>query len=141
MQILVATDFSPASRLALDVAGHLAHDSGARVIVLHVEPGQPSLGPAYYDIPDPNISEIARSLAALKPQSPDVAIEHRIQAGDPAEEILRLATKEGIDLIVVGSHRRRPVPDFLIGSVARALLHKSACPVLVCHETQRHPTS
>jgi nucleotide-binding universal stress UspA family protein len=58
--ILVATDFSPASRLALDVASRLAHASGAKLTILHVEPGQPTawMGPAYYDIPDPNISEL-----------------------------------------------------------------------------------
>src|SRR5687767_12138409 len=92
-RILVATDFSPASHLALEVASRLAHDYGAKLTIMHVEPGQPAawMGPAYYDIPDPNISEIARSLAALKPQSPEVAFEHVIQAGDPATEILGVA--------------------------------------------------
>ena len=134
--ILVATDFSPASRLALEVASRLAHDAGGKLTILHVEPGQPTawLGPAYADIPDPNISEIARALAALKPQSPDVACEHRIQAGEPATEILRMAREESADLIVVGSRQPTISRDFLMGSVAKALLHKSTCPVLVCHE-------
>jgi nucleotide-binding universal stress UspA family protein len=134
--ILVATDFSPASRFALEVASRLAHEHGARLTILHVEPGQPTawMGPAYYDIPDPNISDIARLLAAQKPASVAVEFEHLIQAGDPVTQIQRVAEERSVDLIVIGSRSRPAVPGFLLGSVAKTLCHKSACPLLICHE-------
>ena len=135
-RILIATDFSPASHLAFEVASRLARVCGAKLIILHVEPGQPTaeMGPAYYGIADPNISEIARSLAALKPESPEVSFEHVIQAGDPATEVQRVAKEQSADLIVIGSRARKAVTKVLLGSVANSLLHTSACPILICHE-------
>lgn len=134
-QILLATDFSPISDLALEVASRLAHESGAKLIVLHVEPGQPTawMGPAYYDIADPNISEIARTLVAVKPLFSDVAVEHCIGAGDPAAEIVRFAAEKGVDWVIVGSHSGRGIRQLLLGSVAQAVLRRAPCPVLVCH--------
>lgn len=131
-KILVATDFSDASRFAFEVADRLAHQSGAKLIVLHVEPGQPRIGPAYYDIPDPGINEIARKLAAIKPDSPGTPIEHRIEAGDPATEIARIAIEESVDLLVVGSQSRTGMSHLILGSVATSLLRSAPCAMLVC---------
>jgi nucleotide-binding universal stress UspA family protein len=131
--ILLGTDFSVSSQLAFEVASALAHQSGAKLLVVHVEQGQPSMGPAYYDIPDPGIAEMARKLAALKPPAPDVPVEHRIERGDPAAEILRIAAGEPIDMVVVGSRGRSALPRLLLGSVATTLLRKAPCPILVCH--------
>jgi nucleotide-binding universal stress UspA family protein len=135
-KILVATDFSPASRLAFEAASRLARQTGAKLIVLHVEQGQPRLGPAYYDIPDPGIGEIARKLAALRPPFPDVAVEHRIEAGDPATEILRIAAEDSVDSLVAGSQNRSGMSRLVLGSVATSLLRKAPCAVLVCHPAQ-----
>ena len=54
----------------------------------------------------------------------------RVEAGEPSDAILRLARDGGGDLIVMGTHGRTGLSRLLIGSVAEAVLRRSACPVL-----------
>ena len=53
----------------------------------------------------------------------------RALKGDPAEVIGREAA--GFDLLVVGSHGRKRLDRFLLGSVSHAVVHRTACPALV----------
>jgi nucleotide-binding universal stress UspA family protein len=133
--ILLAADFSSAGRLALDVASSLAHDAKAKLIVLHVIPGQPTTGMSsvYGCIPEPGIDEVAQRLAAVKPLTSGVACEHRIAAGDPADEIVRLGESERAALIVLGSRRRGKLSELLIGATTATVLRHAKCAVLVCH--------
>jgi quercetin dioxygenase-like cupin family protein len=58
-------------------------------------------------------------------------VEHRLAEGDPAEEVLRLASALRCDLIVMGTHGRTGLGRILTGSVAEAVLRKADCPVMV----------
>lgn len=132
--ILVGTDFSPASELAVAVADKLARRRGAALILLHVEPGQPAkvLGPAYYGIPDPGIKTVVRKLMECN-ISANVKVEHCIRAGDAAPEINRFCGERPVDLIVLGSRGNTALSQVLIGSVSSHVLRTSQCPVLICH--------
>lgn len=140
--ILVGTDFSPASELAVEVANRLARHNGAELILLHVEPGQPAavLGPAYYGIPDPGIKTIVRSLMECE-TSPEVKVEHCIRAGDAAAEIERLASERPVDLIVLGSRSNARLSQLLLGSVSSHVLGNSPYPVIICHLPQEQASS
>jgi nucleotide-binding universal stress UspA family protein len=50
--------------------------------------------------------------------------------GDAGEEIVRTAEKEGIDLIVMGTHGRKGLDRTLFGSVAGFVVKHSSVPVL-----------
>jgi len=54
-----------------------------------------------------------------------------ILMGAPAPAILQEASASDPDLIVMGSHGRRGVTRFLLGSVSHAVLHRSPCPLLI----------
>lgn len=58
-----------------------------------------------------------------------VSIATKVITGNPVEEVAK--TAETYDLLVVGSHVRRGIDRFLLGSVSHALLHKAQCSVLV----------
>ncbi|MGV3721695.1 MAG: universal stress protein [Actinomycetota bacterium] len=58
-----------------------------------------------------------------------------IRSGDPAQGLLDVARDEGADLIVVGSHGRGVLEQFLLGSVSQQVLRHAPCSVLVV----RHP--
>ena len=58
-------------------------------------------------------------------------VERRVEYGDAAAEITRVAKDEGFDVIVVGSHGSGFVKRVLLGSVSQYLLHHAPCPVLV----------
>lgn len=53
-----------------------------------------------------------------------------IPAGHPAEEILKLAEEQSIDLIVMGTLGRSGFEKFLLGSVADKVIRNSRIPVL-----------
>jgi universal stress protein A len=53
----------------------------------------------------------------------------KVAVGRPAEEILRLAREEKVDLIVMGTHGRTGLWHLLLGSVAKAVTRYAPCPV------------
>jgi nucleotide-binding universal stress UspA family protein len=54
---------------------------------------------------------------------------HQVFQGHPADVIGREAA--AADLLVIGSHARKGVDRFLLGSVSHAVSHRAACSVLV----------
>jgi nucleotide-binding universal stress UspA family protein len=50
--------------------------------------------------------------------------------GNPSEEILNFV-KQDFDLLVLGSHSRKGLVDFLVGSVSKSILDYSILPVLI----------
>lgn len=51
--------------------------------------------------------------------------------GDPAYAILEQARASHSDLIMMGSHGRRGLSRFFLGSVSHAVLHRADCPVFI----------
>ena len=134
--ILFPTDFSLASDAALKHAEALAKQTGAKLLIVHVE--EPPLayggGELYYGIPEPNSERILKMLEDVKPEDSTVAFTHRLTMGDPAGEILRIAGDERVEMIVLGTHGRTGMTRLLMGSVAEAVVRRAPCPVLVYRE-------
>lgn len=132
--ILHPTDFSDCSRYAFRLAGMLAREQGARLVILHVKP---TLGPmvAYGEAlaelePEGSQEKRWAILHRLRVSDPKVQVEHRLVEGQGAQEILRQAAEIGADLIVMGTHGRTGLSRLLMGSVAGEVLHKAQCPVV-----------
>ena len=62
-------------------------------------------------------------------------LESHVGFGSPADQIVDYAEKQGIDLIVMGTHGRGGLEKMWLGSVTEKVLRKAHCPVLVV----RHP--
>jgi nucleotide-binding universal stress UspA family protein len=129
--ILHPTDFSEPSAAAFALAGSLARDHGAHLIVVHVDP--PPVGHdeiiarrqrAEYEKP------LWDLLNQLKAPDPQVTIEHQLIEGDAATEILRVARESHCDLIVMGTQGRTGLPRLVLGSVAEKVVRQAPCPVL-----------
>ena len=54
--------------------------------------------------------------------------------GKPYREILELAAKEEIDLIVMGVRGRNPVDLTLFGSTTNHVVRRASCPVLTLRQ-------
>ncbi len=62
-----------------------------------------------------------------------------VSAGDPAEEILRIAREEAVDVIAIGSHGRGALGRLRVGSGADRLTRSSDIPVLVVRPMDSQP--
>lgn len=135
-KILFPTDFSHCGDAALAHATSLARDSGATLLIVHVEepPVAYGGGEMYYGIPEPATEDLKRMLAEVKPTDESVPYEHHLIVGDPASAIARLAEDENVDLIVMGTHGRTGISRLLMGSVAEAVVRHAPCPVFTYKE-------
>jgi len=58
-------------------------------------------------------------------------VYYHVRLGDPADAIQQVAVDIDADIVVVGTHGRRGVEKFLLGSVAEKLLKEARVPLLV----------
>lgn len=122
-RVLCPVDLSAASAGALRYATGLGSVLRAEVRVLLVG-ATPRPGPE-----DQEASELAAFIATTVGPAPGLRQVHR--HGQPTDEILHAAEAMGADLIVMGTHGRTGLRRFLLGSVAEAVVRRSATPVLV----------
>jgi nucleotide-binding universal stress UspA family protein len=66
-------------------------------------------------------------------------IRRDLKWGAPATEVEDYARREGIDLIVMGTHGRGTIANLVLGSVADKLLRNAPCPVLVVRPPSQIP--
>ena len=55
----------------------------------------------------------------------------RVELGNPADVVLRIAAEEGSSLIVIGATGKGHVAELVLGSVSDEVIRKSHLPVLV----------
>jgi nucleotide-binding universal stress UspA family protein len=131
--ILHPTDFSAPSISAFEMAGALARDYSARLILFHVQPvaASPELEPLQprNDYKE-KLWEEFRKLQESDPRIRELRVETVLREGHPAVEILRMANEIGCDLIVMGTHGRTGLGRLLMGSVAEQVVRQAICPVL-----------
>ena len=131
--ILHPTDFSECSEAAFPVASALARDHDARLVVLHVAPGEPDpveTVEGAWEVPAIDRDAVEERLRRVRVPGGGVPLEHRLGDGDVVEGILRVAEETRCDLIVMGTHGRGELGRVLMGSVAEAVVRRAPCPVL-----------
>lgn len=131
--LLVTTDFSTNSAVAIQPALAIAQKFGARIVLVHVleapgvdaghDPRDAFRGLA--DMAREQLEEFGgREIGEKVPWTPDVAV-------GPADlAITDAAQRHGADLIVVATHGRTGVLHLLLGSVAERVVRTATCPVL-----------
>jgi nucleotide-binding universal stress UspA family protein len=137
-QLIVAVDDSEPSDAAAAVAARLARGAGASVTAvyavdtLHLYENAANYGfdpdPLAHDMREAGrtILQTALAHAGLPAQTPVAVVD-----GEPAAAIVDAAKDRGATMIVTGTHGRRGVRRFLLGSVAEHLVRTSEIPVLV----------
>lgn len=143
--ILVATDFSEPSAVAMAYGRDLARSYGAALHVLHVvEDVSLRFGPEVGFVgPDmqKDFEKMARRDldAAITDDDKNTlkvvsAVETYVNV---AHGVTDYAARNAIDLIVVGTHGRGVIKKFLMGSVAERVVRTAPCPVLAVREHER----
>jgi nucleotide-binding universal stress UspA family protein len=134
-QIVLATDFSPASSAAVSIAGRVARIFKAKVLVVHVFE---YVAHYQYKIPvgwmiecirrdvRQRMNETTKALADM-----GVETEGRmIEDGFPSLEILSALGTCSKPLLVLGTHAIGGMDRFVLGSTAEEVLRQASCPVI-----------
>ncbi|MGZ3405071.1 MAG: universal stress protein [Polyangia bacterium] len=145
-RIVVGTDFSELATGALDEALTLArgHEPAELHVVAVVESDHDRLipladrGQSLVEITDRVrvrlAAEASAALTRFAERAPGSArpraIAH-VRVGQIAIQLASLATEIGADMVVVGTHGRRGLQRFMMGSVAEKTVRLAPCPVLV----------
>ena len=134
LRLVVALDFSDCSRLALHNALEIA--ARATPAELHV---MTVVAPDHDDLASMNTFEHAcdelRRMVEVErarhPHPDGVRLQFSAQPGhSPADAIVAHAIAVQADAIIVGTHGRRGLDRFLLGSVAEAVVRSAPCSVL-----------
>lgn len=136
-KILVPVDGSDQSAKAAQWASRLAQKLGASVTLLHVHdvPGTEAIG--LNSLERSEIEQIERRIAgpsfdkARALMDPSVNAETLVSIGEPADEIVALARKNGFTLIVMGSRGQSLAREILLGSVSDKVIRHAHCAVTV----------
>ncbi len=135
--ILCPTDFSLPSLDAVKNASELAAYFGAEICLVYVVPTipLPTADPSYdFELPEYEKilhEDAVRKLHDLRDQllakSP---VRTVVGHGQAADEIVIIAEREGVDLIVIATHGSTGLRHFVFGSVAEKVVRTAPCPVL-----------
>jgi len=127
--ILVATDLSKRSDLALVRAKALGSLWKARITILHVvDEDQPAELIRYkIDQAKAYLDKVMTEQVAADIAAPEVIVK----AGDVHETINKIAKEKGSKLIIMGAHRRNIILDVFRGTSIERVLHTGTTPVLM----------
>lgn len=148
-KVIAPTDLSELSRVGVRYALDLARAAGAEVTVYHVVNYEElkeyaekmwEEGTAYLQARPPNHilqryqlalsrflnDHFGAAMAGLK-------VRALVEMGAADKNIVELARKEHVDLIVMSTHGRTGLPHVLIGSVTEKVVRHAPCAVLSIH--------
>ena len=136
-QVLLTTDFSPASLTAFPWAEKFARTFAAKITLANVQPPMGLPGTREYirfqqDI-DALRTQADAEITALRDSSLDASLsgDAQVVEGTPHLSICRLAQELKAALIVMGTHGRTGWHRALIGSTTELVVRHAPCSVLV----------
>jgi nucleotide-binding universal stress UspA family protein len=135
--ILLATDCSPASEIAVRLAARVAKEFHARLYVLH------AVVPELYGIdmngpvPELALADLQNAREKLHryvehiPELRTVKHKEIVFLGSTSDAIHSVGERNDVDLLVLGSHGRHGLAKLTLGSIAEWAIHRLTYPVLV----------
>ncbi len=136
--ILVPTDFSDVSNLALNVAKDIALKSGAKIKLAH-----------FYSLPivNPTFAEVSVSAELLESiqktatetvekiasniKNEGIEVEVLVEMGMATSEIIEVSKEKDIDLIVMGTTGATNLVNKLLGSNAMHVMQRTEKPIIL----------
>ncbi|MCX6000622.1 MAG: universal stress protein, partial [Chloroflexi bacterium] len=140
-RMLVPLDGSELAQTVLPYAGQLAARLGTEVILFHVRsPHEGEVLPAHLQEVWKE-SEVVRGRSGAPLVGADrlATVRSEEVSGQPAEEILRYAEKNNIDLILIATHGRSGFKRWVMGSVAEKVTRAARMPVWLVRLQSQEP--
>ncbi|MGE0770831.1 MAG: universal stress protein [Cyclobacteriaceae bacterium] len=123
----LAIAFSPTAVALLAEAYHIVQMLNADLVLIHVGVRQP---------------DSAHQMDSLFAQAKIPKDRAKIvwEEGDPTKKILKVTQREKIDLLLVGALKKERFVSLYIGTIARRIMRKARCSVLVICKPTAKPT-
>jgi nucleotide-binding universal stress UspA family protein len=142
MKIVLAIDGSSSSQAATQALALQMRPEGAEVLVLEVvEPlvysTPPQMAQGYApELVDRMREEVSQARNAVEGaaeilRAKGFSVKTRVVEAEVRGGILDVAGEWQADLIVVGSHGRKGISRFMLGSVAESVARHAACSVMI----------
>jgi nucleotide-binding universal stress UspA family protein len=139
LQIGVGFDGSAESDAALALAGSLAEQAGATLLVRGViddrlpmlggsSPTREEVRAMWSELAEPEVVAL-RERAQHATDERSAAADVDVGRGSPVEALIEVS--DIVDLFVIGSRRWGTAARVLLGSTGEALMHSARCPILV----------
>ncbi len=151
-KVLVPVDFSSSSQQALEAAADFAEMSHSELYLLHVVPMFPVAptldGPNCF-WPEGEFLQDARDHADKRLHgltqpylSRDIKVRYSVEVGDDVVgNIMRMAEREHVGLIVISTHGVSGWRSMVFGSIAEKVIKLAACPLLLLRAQADAPES
>jgi len=123
-RILVAIDGSKSATKAVRFVMEELRSDNIEIVLIHVVPFL-----RYPEVKEAGQALIDRDAARLVKAG--YTVNEVLKLGHPVEEIIRVADRQKVDLIVAGAKGLGAIARFFLGSVSTKLIQHSACSVLV----------
>ena len=140
--IMVAAGFSQYTQSLLNYAADIAVSMNAELIIASIINARDieavgTIAAMGYDVNSENyvagmkaereeeLDKLLKKLARLPEKTRTV-----FKIGDPGDELLKLAVKENVDLIIMGIKGRTDLEYIFVGSVAEKVFRRSPIPIL-----------
>jgi nucleotide-binding universal stress UspA family protein len=146
MRILIPTDFSELSKVAITYALDFSKDVEVKLILLHVidtdvpsmtRIGSGKLQEAIKASSERSMKELIASIK--KDNSHNIEINYEITSGSSIEKYVEMfALKNNIDMICIGTKGASGLKKILFGSNAAGIIQNSSIPVLTIPEFARY---
>jgi nucleotide-binding universal stress UspA family protein len=151
--ILCPTDLKERALLALEKAVQIAHQFNSKITMLNVHDefmnkkeremlrvSFDTLKDKYAQVAIESREKMRGSIRNLHAE--DIQVDYKLREGKPAKEIVKVAEKRGVDLIVMTTDGRDSIKDFVTGTITEHVINHAPCPVLVIpYKSRRAPVS
>ncbi|MBU1206285.1 MAG: universal stress protein [Proteobacteria bacterium] len=145
-KILYPTDFSEPSYEALKVANELALHFSSELLVLHVVAPVPLVAAAPAVPPTFDVVRYQQDIEMSSGKILEDLVKKRVPEkiwartmvvlGDPADQIVKIADEEKVDLVVIATYGQTGWRRFVFGSVTEKVVRLASQPVLTIRAPQ-----
>jgi nucleotide-binding universal stress UspA family protein len=145
--VLVGTDGSDSSYVAVERAAQIAAASGAKLVIAcafrpmdrrEEERASEELGMDSYKVHGSSPADSVLNEAIGRAKLAGVTtVEIKPAEGDPVDVLLQIAGEVAANLIVVGNRGLNSLAGRLLGSVPANISHRATCDVLIAYTVSR----
>jgi len=144
-KVLIALDYDPTAKKVAEAGYAMAKAMGAEVILLHVVENLIAYSLSYLNMGPLQLDTVVelkdasqQFLNKTKLLLGDVTVQTVVREGDFANSIIEAVIEFDIDILVMGSLRKRWLEDIIMGSVTEQVMKKTPIPVFIVPTRKRN---